>query len=74
MKVLVAGDYSQENKVDSLVKTRKFDVLFDHIRPILSSVDYSIVNFEFPIVQEHGEPIQKSGPHLKGSIDSVQAV
>ena len=74
MKVLVAGDYCQENRVDSLVKTRKFDVLFDHIRPILSSVDYSIVNFEFPIVLEHGEPIQKSGPHLKGSIDSVQAV
>lgn len=76
MKVLIAGDYCQRYRVDDAVKNRCFGELFDEVRPIIKSADYSIVNFEFPIVlnPESAKPIPKCGPNLKGTIESVDAV
>ena len=76
MRVLIAGDFSQKNRIDAVVQTRSFGQLFDQIVPIVSSADYSIINLEFPIVLGTTEPrpIPKLGPHLKGSIEAVDAV
>lgn len=76
MKVLVAGDFCQKNRVDDAVKSKRFGELFDEIKPIVEEADYSIVNFEFPIVLDssRANPIEKCGPNLKGSIEAVDAV
>ncbi len=76
MKILVAGDYCQRYRVDILVKEKRFGELFDEVKPIIESADYSIVNFEFPIVlnKEIAKPIPKCGPNLKGTIEAVEAV
>ena len=48
-KILIAGDFCQKYRVDGIVKEKRFGELFDEVKPIIESVDYSIVNFEFCI-------------------------
>lgn len=76
MKILIAGDYCQRYRVDSLVKEKRFGELFDQVQPIIESTDYSIVNFEFPIVLNNftAKPIPKCGPNLEGTTESIDAI
>lgn len=76
MKVLVAGDFSQKNRIDEVVRNNHYGLLFDDIRNIVYSADYSLVNFEFPIILRgtRPEPINKNGPNLKGTTEAVDAV
>ena len=76
MKVLIAGDYCQRYRLDTIVKKKSFGKLFDQVMPIIASADYSIVNFEFPIVlnKKTAKPIPKCGPNLEGTIESVAAI
>ena len=76
MNILIAGDYSQNHRVDTIVKRREYSVLFDNVKDIIEKADYSIVNFEFPIVLDfqRAKPIQKCGPNLYGTIESIEAI
>lgn len=74
MQLLIAGDYCEKLRVSESVASRKYEEMFGNVKSIVSSADYSIVNFEFPIVQNIAAPIKKMGPNLKGSIGSVEAV
>lgn len=76
MKVLVAGDFCQKLRVFRAIKERKFGEIFDDVRPIIQSADYSVVNFEFPIVVNENDatPISKCGPNLHGTVEAVDAL
>lgn len=76
MKILIAGDFSQKNRIDVYIRRKDFSSLFSEIVPYTKAVDYSIVNFEFPIVKESkdAKPIIKKGPSLSGSIEAVEAI
>ncbi|NLZ50945.1 MAG: CapA family protein [Rikenellaceae bacterium] len=76
LSVLVAGDFCQTGRLFSLIKNREYDSMLSSVKPIIKSADYSIVNFEFPIVSKEkiAKPIPKCGPNLKGTIESVEAI
>lgn len=76
MNVLIAGDFCQRYRVDNIVRNRQFGILFDEVKPIISAADYSIVNFEFPIVlnPEVAKPIPKCGANLGGTMESIDAI
>lgn len=76
MNIILAGDFCQRYRVDTIIKESRYEVLFNQVTPIIESADYSIVNFEFPIVldKEKAKQIQKCGPNLIGSIEAVDAV
>lgn len=76
MKILIAGDYAQKYRVDAIVKDGRYYALFNKVKSIIEKVDYSIVNFEFPIVfdSQRAKPIQKCGPNLQGTIESIDAI
>ena len=76
MKILVAGDFCQRYRTDKAIKNREYGVLFDSIKPIVESADFSIVNFEFPIVPVgvQPKPIPKCGPNLLGTIEAIDAI
>ena len=61
-KILIAGDFCQKERVEKVIKQKNYGQLYDGIKPILEQSDYSIVNFEFPIVVHSAEakPIPKS--------------
>lgn len=76
MKILVAGDFCQRYRVDDVIRNRRFGELFDNIKPLIASSDFSIVNFEFPIVPFgiNPQPIPKCGPNLQGTVESIEAI
>lgn len=76
MKILVAGDFCQKNRVDSFIRSKSFDLLFDDVKKIVKSQDYSIVNLECPIVidDKHRRKIHKFGPVLFGTKEIIDAV
>lgn len=76
MKILVAGDFCQKNRVDSFIRSKSFDLLFADVKKIVKSQDYSIVNLECPIVidDKHRRKIHKFGPVLFGTKEIIDAV
>lgn len=72
MKVLVAGDYVPRNRIAPLVKEGNYEAFFGDVRDVIKSVDYSIVNFESPIVEDGDKPIDKCGPNLKCTSNAVE--
>lgn len=74
MKVLIAGDFCDNGRVTSLIANGDYSTIFSEVKPIIESVDYSLVNFEFPIVEGNGSPINKIGVCLRGQKESVDAI
>jgi len=75
MKVIVAGDYCERYRVADAVAKENYGQLFDsEVCSCIKAADYSIINFEFPIVIGDNKPIEKCGPNLKGSIRSIDAI
>lgn len=76
MNIIIAGDFCQKNRVDEIIKERRYGEIFDGIKDVIKRSDYSIVNLEFPIVLDStkANPITKCGPNLQGTIESINAV
>lgn len=74
MKVIIAGDFCDKERISDMLIKGDYKSLFDNIKPIVEEHDCSFVNFEFPIVLKEGNPIPKCGPNLKGHPNSVAAI
>lgn len=73
MNILIAGDFASTDRVKSQIEDGNFSCL-ENIKSIVKSADYSIVNFESPVVTRIAEPIKKSGPHLSCSDRAVKCI
>ena len=73
-KILVAGDYCPRSRVADLIKSKQYDEVFGDIKSLTKISDYSIVNFECPVVLDSAKPIEKCGPNLKCNINAVAAL
>lgn len=73
MKILVAGDFCPSDRVATLISDRDYSFL-DGVKDIIKGVDYSIVNFECPIVVGDIEPIRKCGPALRTERNAIDAI
>lgn len=74
MKILVAGDFCDNARVSQLIKDGNYPDLFDGVKEFVTRYDFSIVNFEFPIVTGAINPIIKCGPALKGQAEAIEAL
>ena len=74
MKVLVAGDFCDKNRVKQAIADEKYSMMFDGVKDIVQQADVRIVNFEFPIVEKVGKPIKKCGPNLIGQKKAIDAI
>lgn len=73
MKVLVAGDYAPRRRISQLLENEDFSFLND-VKQITSAVDYSIVNFESPVVENEAKSITKTGLNLCCTKNAMRAV
>ena len=67
MNVLIAGDFCPHNRVAKCFELKDYSVVLRELREITKSHDYSLVNFECPIVDSVDKecaPIIKQGPNL----------
>lgn len=74
MKLIIAGDFCDRFRVSDLIKNHNYSYLFESTKHLIEQSDYSIVNFEFPIVTGYSNPIVKNGPNLKGRKESISAI
>lgn len=76
MEILIAGDFCQKYRVDGMVKDKRFGELFHQVKSVVEPFEYSVVNFEFPIISDkhQARPIPKCGPHLQGTLEAVEAI
>lgn len=74
MKILVAGDFCPQYRVSDRFENRDFEYVLGAVKDIISEANYSIVNFECPILNGGEKPIAKCGPNLQCSEKGVEAV
>lgn len=75
MKILIAGDFCPSGRIIHLIENNDFGTIFNNIKPIISNVDYSIVNLECPIVDNMSlKPISKCGPNLRCSKKAIESL
>lgn len=63
-RIIIAGDYCPRMRVGEAFANQDFSCLAQ-VKPLAQRVDYALVNFECPIVEETKAPIVKYGPALK---------
>lgn len=74
MKILIAGDYCPRYRVEPILDSGNYSTVFGEVKPIVSKADYSIVNFECPVIAGEETPIPKCGPNLKCNDNAVKAL
>ena len=74
MKILIAGDFCPQNRVERRIEEGSYSSLFEEIVAETKQADYSIVNLECPIVDSECKPIVKCGPHLKCSTSVINSL
>lgn len=75
IKILVAGDFAPSARLAKQIETKNFGEIFpDNLVKIIKSADYSLVNFESPIIEEKFKPIEKCGPILGCSSNAADAI
>lgn len=74
MRVLISGDFCPQKRVAEIFDKGDFQFVLGEVKNIISSADYSIVNFECSVFTGDETPIVKQGPNLKCSEQGVLAV
>ncbi len=74
MRILIAGDYCPRYRGSEIIEKKDFALAFDEVKDLVKTVDYSIVNFECPIVTRDAKPIFKQGPNLRCTLDGADAI
>lgn len=74
ISVLIAADFCPKDRVANLIEEGKYEAIFGEVKPIIGGCDFSIVNFECPILIHKGEAIKKAGPALKCSAKALEAL
>ncbi len=74
MKILISGDFCPRYRVQNLIDEGKVSEVLSQVKQITQTADYSIVNFECPVVIQEAEPIAKQGPNLKTNVSGLEAV
>lgn len=74
MKILIAGDFCPKGRVSDLLKKGCCSGILSDCKPMIDSSDYSIVNFECPVVRKGFEPIVKKGPNLSCDESAVALI
>lgn len=73
MKIIIAGDFCPRDRVATMVANEDYS-FFDGVKDIIKGADYSIVNFECPVVEGNATPIAKCGPALRTERKAVDAI
>ncbi len=74
MKILIAGDLCPKYRVQEAFDRNDYSAL-EAMKPIIATADYSIVNFECPVVVGNtAKPIKKCGPCLRTTPNAIEAM
>lgn len=72
--IVVAGDFCPQSRVAEKLEHEDYKFVLGAIKDTLTEVEYSIVNFECPVVKGGELPIPKQGPNLHCTEKGIEAV
>lgn len=73
MRLLIAGDFVPITRTAKAIACGDYSCL-ENVLPYTKMADYSIVNYECPVVVKDGKPISKTGPNLKCTEKGIEAI
>ncbi len=73
-RILIAGDFVPYYRIKQQIEDGKFSEVFGSTQSYTGKADYSIVNFESPVVNRNAFPISKTGPNLKCTAKAIEAI
>jgi poly-gamma-glutamate synthesis protein (capsule biosynthesis protein) len=73
-EIIIAGDMSPRDRVARLFDESRYADVLEESKSVIGHSDYAIVNLECPIVEGAGEPIKKTGPHLRCNNSVAEAL
>ena len=73
INIFISGDFAPRMRINEMIKSGNYQLLFDDILPLIQDADIAITNLESPLL-EKGTPIAKTGPNLKAPIKSIEAL
>ena len=74
MKIVIAGDYCPKDRVAEVIDSNRYENIFSDVTEIIAQADFRILNFECPIVNGECRPIEKNGPCLKTTKNSLKPI
>lgn len=74
MKILIAGDFCPIGRVAEALEKDEYYLVLEEVCDITEIADYSIVNFECPVVTGNAKPLKKQGPNLKCTPKGIEAI
>ena len=74
LAILIAGDYSPKERFQDALDKGNYPNLFPGLKNIISSVDFSVVNFETTVRTTESLPIPKIGSHLSCKENAFEAL
>ena len=75
MLVLIYGDFvPTQNNVKEFVDGNIRDLFSEEVLKLFSSVDFSIINLECPLIKPDMRPIIKNGPSLGANDESIRGI
>ena len=76
INILIAGDFTSRSiKSHEVILSGKYKDIYSSIKGIIEKQDYSILNFEAPVVsKDYSFPIEKTGPNLKMDVKALDLV
>ena len=73
VKIFITGDFCSQNRIADLIREDDYINIFNDLLPYVKKSDIAITNLECPITNVK-EKIKKTGPHLKASAKTVDAL
>lgn len=73
IKIFISGDFAPRMRVSEAIEKGDYQCLFNDMLPIINDSDIAITNLECPLIDK-GTPIAKTGPNLKASAKSIEAL
>lgn len=73
MKIFISGDFAPRLRVNEVIASGNYELLYNDMLPIINEADFAITNLESPLI-ETGTPIKKTGPNLKSPMKSIEAL
>lgn len=71
---MIAGDICPRLRVNEYIDKEDFFYILGDVKDLIASADFSIVNFESPVVDGTAQPINKQGPSLRCTSKTVMAI
>lgn len=72
--ILIAGDFCPKDRVASMIENSQGEAILSDVSSTIKNADFSIVNFECPVVTTPAQPLIKKGPNLCCKVDAIEII